>query len=139
MDPTERRPTVLVVDDEASIRELLTASLRFEGYQVYCAEDGIRALELAQHLQPDLILLDILLPGLSGFAVTHRLRSLGYTVPVLFLSACDEPADRRQARAVGGDDFILKPFSLREVRSRVRALLSRPVPASRVEQHAVAG
>jgi len=139
MDTIERRPRVLVVDDEDSIRELLTTSLRFDGFEVYCAADGVQALELAQHLDLDLVVLDVLLPGMSGFAVTHALRRRGCTVPVLFLSACDEPADRRQGLAVGGNGYVVKPFSLKDIRSRIRTLISAPRPAAPVESHAVAG
>jgi len=139
MDTIERRPRVLVVDDEDSIRELLTTSLRFDGFEVYCAADGIQALELAQHLDLDLVVLDVLLPGMSGFAVTHALRQRGCTIPVLFLSACDEPADRRQGLAVGGNDYVVKPFSLKDVRTRIRALIQAPRALAPARSHAAAG
>jgi two-component system OmpR family response regulator len=116
---------LLVVDDEPSIRELLTASLRFAGFEVFPAADGAEALKLAEQYRPDLVVLDIMLPDLDGFTVTRRLRGRGRDMPVLFLTARDETADKVQGLTVGGDDYVTKPFSLEEVVARIRAVLRR--------------
>ncbi|MFN8080513.1 MAG: response regulator transcription factor [Kineosporiaceae bacterium] len=116
---------LLVVDDEPSIRELLTASLRFAGFEVFSAADGAQALDLADKHRPDLVVLDVMLPDLDGFAVTRKLRERGRDIPVLFLTARDETADKVQGLTVGGDDYVTKPFSLEEVVARIRAVLRR--------------
>jgi two-component system OmpR family response regulator len=116
---------LLVVDDEPSIRELLTASLRFAGFEVFDAADGREALKLAEQYRPDLVVLDIMLPDLDGFTVTRRLRERGREIPVLFLTARDETSDKVQGLTVGGDDYVTKPFSLEEVVARIRAVLRR--------------
>ncbi|MFN8077689.1 MAG: response regulator transcription factor [Kineosporiaceae bacterium] len=116
---------LLVVDDEPSIRELLTASLRFAGFDVVGAADGNEALKLAEQHRPDLVVLDVMLPDLDGFAVTRRLRERGRQMPVLFLTARDETQDKIQGLTVGGDDYVTKPFSLEEVVARIRAILRR--------------
>jgi two-component system OmpR family response regulator len=124
---TDRTPEarLLVVDDEPSIRELLTASLRFAGFEVFPAADGAEALKLADQLRPDLVVLDIMLPDLDGFAVTRKLRERGRDVPVVFLTARDDTSDKVQGLTVGGDDYVTKPFSLEEVVARIRAVLRR--------------
>jgi two-component system OmpR family response regulator len=116
---------LLVVDDEPSIRELLTASLRFAGFEVFAAADGNEALRLAEQHRPDLVVLDVMLPDLDGFSVTRRLRERGRDMPVLFLTARDETTDKVQGLTVGGDDYVTKPFSLEEVVARIRAVLRR--------------
>jgi len=116
---------LLVVDDEPSIRDLLTASLRFAGFEVFSAGDGAEALKLAEAHRPDLVVLDVMLPDLDGFTVTRKLRERGREVPVLFLTARDETADKVQGLTVGGDDYVTKPFSLEEVVARIRAVLRR--------------
>ena len=116
---------LLVVDDEPSIRELLTASLRFAGFEVYPAEDGAEALKLAEQHRPDLVVLDVMLPDLDGFTVTRKLRERGREMPVVFLTARDETMDKVQGLTVGGDDYVTKPFSLEEVVARIRAVLRR--------------
>jgi two-component system OmpR family response regulator len=116
---------LLVVDDEPSIRELLTASLRFAGFEVFDAADGGEALKLAEQYRPDLVVLDVMLPDLDGFTVTRRLRERGREMPVLFLTARDETSDKVQGLTVGGDDYVTKPFSLEEVVARIRAVLRR--------------
>jgi two-component system OmpR family response regulator len=116
---------LLVVDDEPSIRELLTASLRFAGFEVFPAADGAEALKLAEQYRPDLVVLDVMLPDLDGFTVTRRLRERGREMPVLFLTARDETSDKVQGLTVGGDDYVTKPFSLEEVVARIRAVLRR--------------
>ena len=116
---------LLVVDDEPSIRDLLTASLRFAGFEVFSAADGAEALKLAEQHRPDLVVLDVMLPDLDGFTVTRRLRERGREMPVLFLTARDETGDKVTGLTVGGDDYVTKPFSLEEVVARIRAVLRR--------------
>ncbi len=116
---------LLVVDDEPNIRELLATSLRFAGFEVHAAADGGAALRLAKQVQPDLVVLDVMLPDMDGFTVTRRLREKGQHVPVLFLTARDETADKITGLTVGGDDYVTKPFSLEEVVARIRAVLRR--------------
>jgi len=119
---------LLVVDDEPNIRELLATSLRFAGFEVHSAADGVHALKVAKEVDPDLVVLDVMLPDLDGFTVTRRLRERGQHVPVLFLTARDETADKVQGLTVGGDDYVTKPFSLEEVVARIRAILRRTAP-----------
>ncbi len=116
---------LLVVDDEPNIRELLATSLRYAGFEVHAAADGLSALKLAKDVEPDLVVLDVMLPDLDGFTVTRRLRERGQFVPVLFLTARDDTADKVQGLTVGGDDYVTKPFSLEEVVARIRAVLRR--------------
>ena len=116
---------LLVVDDEPNIRELLSTSLRFAGFEVHTAADGQQALVVAEKVRPDLLVLDVMMPGLDGFAVTRRLRERGRDTPVLFLTAKDDVADRVAGLTVGGDDYVTKPFSLEEVVARIRAILRR--------------
>jgi two-component system OmpR family response regulator len=116
---------LLVVDDEPSIRELLTASLRFAGFEVFPAADGAEALKLAEQHRPDLVVLDIMLPDFDGFTVTRKLRERGRDVPVVFLTARDDTSDKVTGLTVGGDDYVTKPFSLEEVVARIRAVLRR--------------
>jgi two-component system OmpR family response regulator len=116
---------VLVVDDEPNIRDLLTTSLRFNGYSVYAVGNGSDAVVAAEKGKPDIILLDVMLPDQSGFAVTKKLRSMGIDVPVLFLTARDETEDKVTGLTVGGDDYMTKPFSLDEIMARISAILRR--------------
>ncbi len=116
---------LLVVDDEPNIRELLSTSLRFAGFEVHTAADGQEALKQAEATRPDLVVLDVMLPDLDGFAVTRRLRERGRDTPVLFLTAKDDVSDRVTGLTVGGDDYVTKPFSLEEVVARIRAVLRR--------------
>lgn len=117
--------TVMVVDDDEKITALLRRSLTYEGYRVVEAGDGRSALELAEETSPDLIILDIMLPGISGIEVCRRLREEGNKVPVLMLTAKDEVSDRVQGLDSGADDYLVKPFALEELLARVRALLRR--------------
>ncbi|WP_019148925.1 response regulator transcription factor [Timonella senegalensis] len=116
---------LVIVDDEPNIRELLSTSLRFAGFEVFAADDGQSALELITNMQPDLIVLDVMLPDMDGFTVTRRLRERGIHTPVLFLTARDDTADKISGLTVGGDDYVTKPFSLEEVVARIRAVLRR--------------
>ena len=122
---TSPEARLLVVDDEPSIRELLATSLRFAGFEVAAAADGAEALRLAEQFRPDLVVLDVMLPDMDGFGVTRRLRQRGADVPVLFLTARDDTADKVTGLTVGGDDYVTKPFSLEEVVARIRAVLRR--------------
>ncbi|MFG2078210.1 response regulator transcription factor [Nonomuraea maritima] len=109
----------MVVDDEPSIRDLLSASLRFSGFEVLTAADGKEAVELAGRASPDLVVLDVMLPDLDGFEVARRIDA-----PVLFLTARDATEDKIAGLRVG-DDYVTKPFSLEEVQARIRAVLRR--------------
>ncbi len=116
---------LVVVDDEPNIRELLATSLRFAGFEVHAAADGQGALQLVRDLEPDLVVLDVMLPDLDGFTVTRRMRETGRHTPVVFLTAKDDTQDKVQGLTVGGDDYVTKPFSLEEVVARIRAVLRR--------------
>lgn len=120
---------LLVVDDEQNIRELLSTSLRFAGFEVVAAANGREALEAAEQEQPDLAVLDVMLPDMDGFTVTRKLRSHGMHFPVVFLTARDDTGDKITGLTVGGDDYVTKPFSLDEVVARIRAVLRRTAPA----------
>jgi two-component system OmpR family response regulator len=122
---TEAPTRLLVVDDEPSIRDLLAASLRYAGYSVVTAENGASAIAAAEREQPDLVVLDVMLPDMDGFDVTRKLRERGREVPVLFLTARDDVEDKVKGLTVGGDDYVTKPFSLEEVVARIRAVLRR--------------
>ena len=119
-------PRLLVVDDEPNILELLSASLRYAGFAVDTAPTGAEALAKVSSHQPDLLVLDVLLPDLDGFEVARRLRAAGVSSPVLFLTARDGIDDKLTGLTIGGDDYVTKPFSLAEVIARIRALLRRP-------------
>jgi two-component system OmpR family response regulator len=119
---------VLVVDDEPNICALLSATLRLTDFEVRVAGGGREALAAAEEFQPDIVILDVMMPDLDGFEVAQRLRASGRQVPVLFLTARDAVADRISGLTVGGDDYVTKPFSLEEVVLRVRAILRRSSP-----------
>jgi two-component system, OmpR family, response regulator len=133
-DPTGRPTRVLVVDDEPNISALLSATLRLIDFDVRAAGGGKEALAAAAEFDPDLVVLDVMLPDLDGFQVAQRLRAAGRPVPVLFLTARDSVEDRISGLTVGGDDYVTKPFSLEEVVLRIRAILRRthaePSPAA---------
>jgi DNA-binding response OmpR family regulator len=116
--------TVLVVDDEAAIAEAVRARLESEGYRVVVALDGPEAIEAHREHQPDLVVLDLMLPGMDGLEVCKRIQRDRWT-PVLMLTAKTEEADKVAGFAVGADDYLTKPFSLRELTVRVRAILRR--------------
>src|SRR5215210_1609457 len=115
---------VLVVDDDEKITGFLRRALAYEGYQVDVADGGAAALAVALRSPPDLVVLDVMMPGLSGLEVCRRLRA-GGDVPVLMLTARDEVADRVQGLDAGADDYLAKPFALEELLARLRALLRR--------------
>jgi two-component system OmpR family response regulator len=116
---------VLVVDDEPNIRALLSATLRLVDFEVRVAGAGHEALVTAEDFEPDLVVLDVMLPDLDGFQVAQRLRRGSRAVPVLFLTARDTVEDRISGLTVGADDYVTKPFSLEEVVLRIRAILRR--------------
>ncbi len=124
MEPT-RSQRILVVDDEPSIVDAVSTSLRYEGFAVEEAVNGRLALSSAQENPPDLIVLDVMLPDLDGLEVTRRLRADGVRVPILFLTARDAVEDRVAGLTVGGDDYVTKPFALAEIVARVHAILRR--------------
>ncbi|GAA2000137.1 response regulator transcription factor [Brevibacterium samyangense] len=124
-EPQDVEATLLVVDDEPNIRELLSTSLRFAGFDVLSAANGAEALRLAEQAEPDLLVLDVMLPDMDGFTVTRRLRQAGRHIPVVFLTARDDTSDKITGLTVGGDDYVTKPFSLEEVVARIRAVLRR--------------
>lgn len=126
---TKFEARLVVVDDEPNIRDLLATSLRFAGFEVFVASDGMSAITLITEKEPDLVVLDVMLPDLDGFSVTRRLRDRGLQFPVLFLTARDDTADKITGLTVGGDDYVTKPFSLEEVVARIRAVLRRTQPA----------
>jgi len=121
--PPEAR--LLVVDDEPNILELLATSLRFAGFEVATATNGRDALTEARRLRPDLVVLDVMMPDMDGFAVVRRMRGEGTMSPVLFLTARDATEDKVTGLTVGGDDYVTKPFSLEEIVARIRAVLRR--------------
>lgn len=120
----ESPPLVLVVDDEPALQETIAYSLRREGWRVEIARDGVEAIRLNRELGPDLIVLDVMLPGMDGIQVCRTIRASSQ-VPVLFLSAKGEDVDRILGLEIGGDDYLTKPFVMRELVARVRANLRR--------------
>jgi two-component system OmpR family response regulator len=134
--PAQRRARLLVVDDEPVILELLAGALRFAGFDVLTAATGAEALRAAAAGRPDLILLDVMMPGCNGFEVIRRIHDSGPRIPVIFLTARDTPRDRVAGLSLGGDDYITKPFSLDEMLARISAVLRRSTgeaePASRL-------
>jgi two-component system OmpR family response regulator len=125
MTSAQPEAKLLVVDDEPNLRELLSTSLRFAGFDVTAAANGREALDAVEADEPDLAVLDVMLPDMDGFTVTRRLRAQGRHFPVVFLTARDETSDKVTGLTVGGDDYVTKPFSLDEVVARIRAVLRR--------------
>jgi len=115
---------ILVIDDDQHIVSFLRRALSYSGYEVEVARDGETGLSRALQFQPDLVVLDIMMPGLDGYEVCRRLR-VGGEVPILMLTAKDEVADRVRGLDVGADDYLVKPFAVEELQARIRALLRR--------------
>ncbi|HTK09512.1 MAG TPA: response regulator transcription factor [Ktedonobacteraceae bacterium] len=128
---------VLVIDDEENIIEFIKLGLRYEGFQVEAAPDGEQGVTLAQRINPDLIILDVMMPGIDGLEVCRRLRSNPTTsdIPILMLTAKDEVRDRIAGLRIGADDYLTKPFNFDELLERMRAILRR----QKRSQHAQAG
>ena len=129
-------PRILIVDDEPEMLRGLEDNLQFEGYQTVTAGDGKKGLALALSEAPDLILLDVMMPGMSGWDVCRELRQRGLDVPVIMLTARGEELDRVLGLELGADDYVTKPFSLRELMARIRAVLRRPGPRQKFEEFA---
>ena len=125
MDDRKDQVTVLVVDDEPNIVELLTVSLKFQGFDVHSANNGTEALRLARELNPDAYILDVMMPGMDGFELLAKLRTEGLDGPVLYLTAKDSVDQRIHGLTIGADDYVTKPFSLEEVITRLRVILRR--------------
>ena len=125
MSDDEQVPRVLVVDDEPNIRELVQVALKFHGCAVTTGATGNDALRLAESEQPDLIVLDVMLPDIDGFEVCRRLRASDDEVPIIFLTARDTTSESITGLTLGGDDYITKPFSVEALAARVRAVLRR--------------
>jgi len=123
------RATLLVADDEPAVRRVLVMRLQMAGYRVICAEDGEEALTLFQNEQPDLVVLDVMMPKLDGFAVCRRLRAES-CVPIIFLSALDAIAERVAGLDIGADDYLPKPFSPKELEARIATILRRVGPGA---------
>ena len=119
--------TVLVVDDDPNIRSVISRGLRFEGYDIQSAADGREALQVARTHPPDLILLDVMLPGMDGLEICRRLRR-GTDAPILMLTARDAVPERIAGLDSGADDYLVKPFDFDELLARIRALLRRTQP-----------
>jgi two-component system OmpR family response regulator len=125
MTGTQTEASLLVVEDDPNILELLSASLRFAGFDVTTAMSGGAAVSAAKERRPDLVVLDVMLPDLDGFEVIKILRQDGTRTPVVFLTARDATDDKIRGLTLGGDDYVTKPFSLEELTARVRAVLRR--------------
>jgi len=129
----------VVVDDERNLAELLTMALQNEGWRVDTASNGQDALNTVREFGPDVVILDMMMPGIDGLEVLHRLRAAGNDVPVLFLTAKDGVDDRIEAITAGGDDYVTKPFDLREVVARVRGMARRYVGARNEDEPLIVG
>ncbi len=123
---TKRR--VLVVDDEENVTHLVSSALRFDGFETMTAESGTAALTKIVEYDPDLVVLDVMMPGRDGLGVLQDLRAAGSQVPVIFLTARDTAGDRVSGLRAGADDYVVKPFSIEELLARVHAVLRRSVP-----------
>ena len=122
------KPKILLVEDEEKLAKFIEMELGYEGYEVTVANDGLTGLMAARDSEPDLVLLDWMMPGLSGVEVCRRLRSTGFKEPVILLTAKDDVSDRVAGLDAGADDYVVKPFSIEELLARVRAHLRRNQP-----------
>ena len=130
IEQSEEAARILVVDDEASITDLLSMALRYEKFDVLAAHSGREALDAVPAFAPDLVVLDVMMPGIDGFEVARRLRNDTSPIPILFLTARDATEDKVRGLTLGGDDYMTKPFSVEELVARIRAILRRVKPAS---------
>ncbi len=128
MSTTPPKPRVLVVDDDMAVRESLRRSLEFNGYAVHLANDGAEALAGISGVNPDVVVMDVMMPRLDGLETTRALRTAGNDVPIIVLTARDAVGDRVDGLDAGADDYLTKPFALQELLARLRALLRRAVP-----------
>jgi len=124
---------ILIVEDDPRILRGVADNLNMEGYEVITASDGPTGYSLARQKQPDLLILDVMLPKMSGFEVCCKLRQEGFSNPILMLTARGEESDRVLGLDLGADDYVTKPFSIRELLARVRARLRKPVPTNVLE------
>ncbi|GAA2502338.1 response regulator transcription factor [Winogradskya humida] len=129
---------VLVVDDDAAVRDSLARTLRFEGHEVETAGDGREALERVRGREPDAVILDVSMPVLDGLETCRELRGGGVLVPILMLTARDSVGDRVAGLDAGADDYLVKPFALQELQARLRALLRRSLITAGAQETAVA-
>ncbi|MEB3102454.1 response regulator transcription factor [Ferviditalea candida] len=129
------RQQILVIDDDEKITSLLRRSLAFEGFAVHTANGGYEGLRILIDLEPDLVILDIMMPGIDGWEVCRRIREAGSSVPILMLTAKDDVRDRVKGLDLGADDYLVKPFALEELLARVRALLRRSTEMKEAPDH----
>lgn len=122
------KPKILLIEDEEKLAKFVQMELNYEDYEVTVANDGLSGLMAARDAEPDLILLDWMMPGLSGVEVCRRLRSTGFKEPIILMTAKDDVADRVAGLDAGADDYVVKPFSIEELLARVRAHLRRNQP-----------
>ena len=123
--PQKTLARVLVVDDEPNIADVISMALRYSEFEVATAADGNQALERVTEFRPDLIVLDVMMPGLDGFQVAKRLGERSLDIPILFLTARDTTEDKIRGLTVGGDDYMTKPFSVEELIARIKVILRR--------------
>jgi len=122
---THEDPRILIVDDDPAVTSLLRRGFAYEGYRVDTAASGAEALSVARERPPDLVVLDVMMPGMDGLEVCRRLREVSRSLPILLLTARDAPADQVSGLATGADDYVTKPFNFDVLLARVRALLRR--------------
>jgi two-component system OmpR family response regulator len=125
---TATKQRVLVVDDEENVSHLVSSALRFDGFETITADNGNSALAAVAEQDPDLLVLDVMMPGLDGCGLLNKLRAAGSQVPVIFLTARDGASDRVKGLRAGADDYVVKPFSVEELLARVHAVLRRSAP-----------
>lgn len=130
-------PLVMVVDDEEALQRLLVHNLEREGYQTAAVGDGIKALEMIRQLNPDLVILDLMLPGMNGLDICRRLRQENIDIPIIMLTARDEEIDKVLGLELGADDYVTKPFGVRELMARVKAILRRNQRPNVIEEQGV--
>ena len=134
----DSKPRVLVVDDDRAVRDSLRRSLEFNGYEVALANDGAEALMAFGTQNPDIVVMDVMMPRLDGIETTRALRKAGHDVPILVLTARDAVGDRVEGLDAGADDYLTKPFALQELLARMRALLRRITPTDGEDEETLA-